>query len=126
MAVGLSGGLPGRCGRAPCFDDRDAISHYCDGGSGAGIALSIGGRDLRYANIALRSSSVIFPISCHGIGGSISRDVPMNFPVLSDWINNASFQFPIPVAGCGVRLYEKLTPHGPTHAVISFVVIAPH
>ena len=61
--------------------------HFCDGGIGSGIALSIGGRDFRYAKIALRSSSVIFPISCQGIGGSISREVPMNFPVLSDWIN---------------------------------------
>jgi hypothetical protein len=49
---------------------------------GGGMGFRTGGIDFKYANIAFRSSSVICAIVCHGIGGRMVRDAPMNFPVL--------------------------------------------
>src|ERR1041384_744654 len=70
-----------------------------------------------------KSSSVILPINCHGIGGMIGLPAaePMNFPVRSILINNSSVHAPLPVALSGERLAAKETPHGPTHAVKSLL-----
>jgi hypothetical protein len=106
---------------------QDWLCRYiCGGGRGAGIALWTGLIDFKYANIALRSSSVICPMVCQGIGGRMSRDIPMNLPVRSVLMNISSGQPPMPVCISGVRLYAKLTPHGPAHAVRSMFVSAPH
>src|SRR5688572_13330693 len=89
----------------------------------AGTLLLIGGKDCRYAKMLFRSSSVICPMNCQGIGGIIGlpASAPINFPVRSILINNSSVHAPLPVALSGVRLAEKETPHGPTHEVRSLL-----
>src|SRR5512135_2562751 len=94
------------------------------GGIGSGTALETGGRDFRYAKIALRSASGIWPMNIQGMGGRICRPCPMSLPVRIAPMNVSSVQLPMPVATSGVRFFGKLTPHGPYHAVRSFVVIA--
>ena len=68
--------------------------------------MVIGGIERRYAKIAFRSSSVALPIHGQGIGGWISRDVPMCFPVFMAFKNMSSVQMPRPVFLSGVRFAE--------------------
>lgn len=96
------------------------------GEMGSGTAFSIGFSDIRYANIAPRSSSVIRARFGHGIGGRMGRPSPISFPVRNALMNISSVQLPRPVATSGVRFRAKLTPHGPAHAVKWFEVKAPH
>jgi hypothetical protein len=50
----------------------------------------------------------------HGIGGRMSRDVPMCLPVLSALMKRSFVQTPLrnPVRVSGVRFAVKETPHG--------------
>jgi hypothetical protein len=90
----------------------------------SGTRFEIGGRDLRYAKIALRSSSVAMPIQFQGIGGLISREVPMCLPVRIAFMNISSVQIPSPVFWSGVRFAEYEMPQGPANAV--FVRVPDH
>src|SRR5262245_51801119 len=101
--------------------------HFPRAGAGAGTLagtwFATGFMVIRYAQMALRSSSVILLyISC-GIGGRIPT--PFGFlPVL----NMATKVFSLypragnPVLGSGVRFEAKVVPHGPVQAVRSSAV----
>ena len=90
------------------LDDNNCLS-----GTGSGILFFIGGSDLKYANIALKSSSESFPIPSQGIGGSIGLPAPRGLPVLNALINISGCHVPIPVSLSGVRLAEYEEPQGP-------------
>src|SRR6476646_10829929 len=80
----------------------------------------------RYANTDFRSSSVIFPYPCHGIGGWIGRPWPQCLPVRIAWMNICSSQIPRPMFLSGVRLAAYVTPQGPENAVLVAALDATH
>src|SRR5947207_14141029 len=85
----------------------------------SGTLLLIGFRDFKYEKTALRSSSVIFLYSVHGIGGIIERpaSAPMCLPERIILMKVSGVHAPIPVAESGVRFRGKDVPHGPNHVV---------
>src|SRR5688572_2361132 len=67
-------------------------------------------------------------MSCQGMGGRMSRAVPICFPVRRALTNSSSVHTPLrrPVRGSGVRLAANETPHGPLQAVKCSLVAAIH
>ncbi len=65
-----------------------------------------------------KSASVKFFSQLHGMGGRISRPLPICLPVRRALINTSCDHAPMPVSESGVRFAEKLTPHGPEKAVM--------
>src|SRR5690349_10982458 len=74
----------------------------------------------RKANIALRSSSVIWRLCCQGMGGKrpLLPSRPLDFPSRTALKNCASVQFPTPLPS-ELKFAEKETPHGPAAEVRS-------